>query len=89
MTFIKIVYCIWGILKILHRLLAVIAFAIAFPSHKEFEGFTEHACITHMVYLVFLFAFNLHWLWRWREKPIDFIALIRRKTVDVEDVVQF
>ena len=42
-----------------------------------------------MVYLVFLFAFNLHWLWRWRQKPVDFIASVRRKMVDVEHVVQF
>ena len=42
-----------------------------------------------MVYLVFLFTFNLHWLWRWRQKPVDFVASVRRKTVDVENVVQF
>ena len=42
-----------------------------------------------MVNLVFLFTFNLHWLRRWWEKPVDFIASVRRKTVDVENVVQF
>ena len=42
-----------------------------------------------MVYLVFLFTFNLHWLWRRWEKPIDFIASVRRKTVNVKNVVQF
>ena len=78
-----------GIFKILCRLPPVNTFAIAFPSHKEFEGFTKHARIMHMVYLVFLFTFNLHWLRRWWEKPIDFIALVRRKTVDVKDVMQF
>ena len=62
MTLIKVVYCMRGVLKILRRLPAVVAFTIAFPSHKEFEGFTKHACVSHMVNLVFLFTFNLHWL---------------------------
>ena len=89
MTLVKVVYRMWGVLKILRRLPAVITLAIAFPSHKEFEGFTKHVCVTHVVNLVFLFTFNLHWLWRWWEKPIDFVALVRRKTIDVENVVQF
>ena len=89
MMLIKVVYCMRGILKIFCRLSAVVTFIVAFPSHKEFEGFTEHACIMHMVYLVFLFTFNLHWLRRWWEKPVDFIASVRRKTVDVKNVVQF
>ena len=89
MTLVKVIYRVWGVLQILCRLPAVIAFAIALPSHKEFEGFTKHAHIAHMVNLIFLFTFNPHWLWRWWEKPIDFIASVRRKTVDVKDVVQF
>ena len=89
MTLIKVVYCVRGVLKIPRRLPAVLAFAVAFPSHKEFESFTKHACITHMVNLVFLFTFNLHWLGRWWEKPVDFVASVRRKTVDVKNVVQF
>ena len=60
MTLVKVVYHMWGIFKILCRLLAVIALAIAFPSHKEFEGFSKHVCITYMVNLIFLFTFNLH-----------------------------
>ena len=89
MMLIKVVYHVRGVLKIFCRLPAVIAFAVAFPSHKEFEGSTKHVCITHMVNLIFLFTFNLHWLRRWWEKPVDFVASIRRKTVDVENVVQF
>ena len=89
MTLVKVVYRARGVLKILRRLPAVVAFAVALPSHKEFEGFIKHACITHMVYLVFLFTFNLHWLRRWWEKPVDFIASVRRKMVDVENIVQF
>ena len=86
---VKVIYRMRGVLKIFCRLPAVIAFTIAFPSHKEFEGSAEHAHIAHMVYLIFLFTFNLHWLRRWWEKPVDFIASVRRKMVDVENVVQF
>ena len=59
MTLVKVVYRVRGVLKILCRLPAIIAFTVAFPSHKEFEGFTKHACVTHMVNLIFLFTFNL------------------------------
>ena len=89
MTLVKVIYHVRGVLKILRRLPAIVAFTIAFPSHKEFEGPTKHVCITHMVDLIFLFTFNLHWLRRWWEKPVDFVALIRRKMVDMKDVVQF
>ena len=89
MTLVKVVYRMRGVLKILRRLPAVIALTVAFPSHKEFEGFFKHACVAYMVNLVFLFTFNLYWLWRRWEKPIDFVASVGRKTVDMEDIVQF
>ena len=89
MMLVEVIYCMRGVLKIFCRLPAIFASSVAFPSHKEFEGFTKHACITHMVYLIFLFTFNLHWLRRWWEKPIDFVASIRRKMVDVENIMQF
>ena len=78
-----------GVLKILCRLPAVVTFTIAFPLHKEFEGSTKYACIAHMVNLVFFFTFNLHWLWRWWEKPVNFVASVRRKVIDMKNVVQF